>query len=205
LEDWVEEVVDEARDRGAITFGEVRSLLNIDYDKACRVIGLLMWRGLLVPVPAVPKNSPVILALPENARGFGLMMRTRVKAGRAPVKSKEEKADDRATRKARAEAGYKRTTHKDQASKRQESLSLELYSYGPRTVTELSEARGWSKDSVKRHLDVLVGKGEVETMNYKAGGRGRPTILYALAGVDWSKYIDLPSGTPSNDQPQNSK
>lgn len=64
----------------------------------------------------------------------------------------------------------------------------------PATVAELSEATGQHPNTVREHLDALVGAGLAERTRAASSGRGRPAFLYAVlpaSAADSPEYAGL--------------
>lgn len=79
-----------------------------------------------------------------------------------------------------------------------ERVARSILEHGPSTAAELAERLGLTPAAIRRHLDVLVGRGHLiarQARTYGARGRGRPAKVFALtdAGRDgfYAAYDDL--------------
>ncbi|HEY5820651.1 MAG TPA: metalloregulator ArsR/SmtB family transcription factor [Propionibacteriaceae bacterium] len=86
---------------------------------------------------------------------------------------------------------------KDDASTRQRVASS-ILTHGPSTAVVLAERLGLTPAAIRRHLDVLIASGHLESREqriYGARGRGRPARVFALTdagrGVFYTAYDDL--------------
>ncbi|WP_191681961.1 MarR family transcriptional regulator [Janibacter melonis] len=57
---------------------------------------------------------------------------------------------------------------------------------GSRSVVEVAAASGVHPNTVRAHLEALVASGHVERARHHAGGRGRPSAVYAAEPSDHS-------------------
>ncbi len=55
-----------------------------------------------------------------------------------------------------------------------------LHPVTPASARDIATASGASRATVRRYLDVLVARGEVD-VSHRFGARGRPEVLYRLA------------------------
>jgi predicted ArsR family transcriptional regulator len=77
-------------------------------------------------------------------------------------------------------------------------VSNSILEHGPSTAAELAERLGLTPAAIRRHLDVLVERGSVESRGqrvYGSRGRGRPAKVFLLTdtgrGEFYSAYDDL--------------
>ncbi len=83
------------------------------------------------------------------------------------------------------------------ASTRQRVASS-ILEHGPSTAAELADRLGLTAAAIRRHLDVLMGRGSVESREqriYGSRGRGRPAKVFLLTDTGrsefYSAYDDL--------------
>ena len=79
-----------------------------------------------------------------------------------------------------------------------ERVARSILEHGPSTAAALAERLGLTPAGIRRHLDVLVNRGQLEAREqrtYKARGRGRPAKVFALTDAGrsgfYAAYDDL--------------
>jgi predicted ArsR family transcriptional regulator len=79
-----------------------------------------------------------------------------------------------------------------------ERVARSILEHGPSTAVSLAERLGLTPAAIRRHLDVLVGRGHLvarEQRTYGARGRGRPAKVFALTDAGrngfYAAYDDL--------------
>ncbi len=98
----------------------------------------------------------------------------------------------------RAATGVAGSSQGEADASTQQRVLSSILKHGPSTAAELAARLGLTPAGIRRHLDVLMGTGQVQAREqrvYGARGRGRPARVFALTDAGratfYSAYDDL--------------
>jgi DNA-binding transcriptional ArsR family regulator len=171
-------LVSAIREEGAISRTRAREITQEEPLVVDQMLARLVLQGRATWVTGLPKQG-IFFTEPENRGKYGL-----------PLMSSKRKGTGSRSKQPR------------QRGRRKEIYDF-MAGWGEGTIDSLAEEIGWSRDSVKRHLDRLEKNGLVVSELLHDGKRGRPPKVWSrtdettsedLAEVDFTGAHDAPRG-----------